>query len=323
MIKYQPIKPIIFGCEGLTFSQDEKDFFGRENPLGLILFDRNIKNPQQVRQLVDDFRSIVDRTDAPVLIDQEGGRVQRLWPPYWKALGWSSVYGDWYSESPEKAEDGVRQHTGVLADNLKSCGINVDCWPCLDVSRSDTHDVMKLRCFSFDPEIVAKLGQIAVETAIQSGFMPVIKHIPGYGRTKVDPHRDLPIVTEPLEILEETDFYPFRQIKKHVWGMTAHVLYTALDDVFPATLSSKVISYIRREIGFDGFLICDDICMKALAQFGSLSECSLKMLEAGCDAVLHCSGNLSEMKEIASALSPLCDLSLRRLLQSMEILKNG
>ena len=313
MKQEKKIKSVIFGCQGLTLTPEERLFFAEHNPLGLIIFDRNVQNPVQLKALIDDFRQTVGRDDAPVLVDQEGGRVTRLWPPYWHGLGWNRTYGDWYKENPKKGIQGIKKHAKILAEDLLSVGINVDCWPCLDVAQSDTHEIMAKRCFSDNPDVVSVLSETGVKTALKNGLMPIIKHIPGYGRTKVDPHVGLPIVDTDLNILEQTDFNPFKQVNMPVWGMTAHVIYTALDNKMPATLSHQVLKYIRQHIGFNGFLICDDISMGALQAFGSLAELSCQMIKAGCDCVLHCNGQMDEMKQIADAVPFLSDISLKRL----------
>ncbi len=312
----RPIKSFIVGCAGVALTPAERDLFRQINPLGLILFDRNVQNPEQLQALIADFREVVGRLDAPVLVDQEGARVQRLWPPYWHGLGWADVYGQWYQENPEKGIKGVREHARILAEDLASVGINVNCWPCLDVAQPDTHAIMKKRCFSEEPNVVKVLGRVAVEAALDNGFMPVIKHVPGYGRTHVDPHADLPIVDASLDVLSANDFMPFAQIKSPVWGMTAHVIYTALDKKLPVTLSKKVIDYIRSQIGFNGFLVCDDISMGALKSFGSLGDLSARMIDAGCDAVLYCGSDLAEVSEIAAHVPDLKGISLQRFKQA-------
>ena len=309
----KPIKSVVFGCQGLTLTPEERTLFKEHNPLGLIIFDRNVQNPTQLKTLIDDFRNTVGRADAPVLVDQEGGRVSRLWPPYWQGLGWNRTYGDWYEENPEKGIEGVQKHAEILAEDLLSVGINVDCWPCLDVAQTDTHEIMAKRCFSDNPDTVAILAETGIKTALQNGLMPIIKHIPGYGRTQVDPHLGLPSVKEKLDILNATDFKPFKRVNMPVWGMTAHVIYTALDAQNPATLSPIVLSFIRNTIGFNGFLICDDISMGALKTYGTLADLSCQMLKAGCDCVLHCNGNLDEMQQIAKAVPFLSDTALNRL----------
>lgn len=311
MIK-RPVKAVIFGCSGLTLTPAEKAFFKESNPLGLILFKRNISAPDQVRKLVSSFRRCVGRKNAPVLIDQEGGRVQRLRAPYWTELPTADTYGKVYSDSPKKAVAAVKKHAKILAKELLDLGINTDCWPCLDLEIKKSN-VMETRCYSDNPEIVAELAQVAIDTALNQGLMPIAKHFPGYGRTTIDPHKGLPTVKTPLATLKKTDFYPFRQVQQAIWGMTAHVIYTALDKEVPATLSKTVIDYIRNDIGFDGFLICDDMMMGALAQYGTPRQIARKILKAGCDAVLHCNGILSDMEKLSPHIPDLTDQAQKRL----------
>lgn len=312
------IKSVIFGVRGLTLSPEEADFFREINPLGFIIFDRNVKDPEQLRQLTAALRTCVGRTDAPILVDQEGGRVQRLWPPYWPGLPFAQTYGDWYLETAKKGMNGVREHARTLSKILLDVGIDVDCWPCLDVAAPGVHDVMGKRLFGSDPVIVSLLAKEAVREMLSRGLMPVIKHLPGYGRAETDPHHYLPIVRSDITELER-DFYPFRQIKQPVWGMTAHVLYEALDPTLPATLSEKVIRFIREEIGFSGFLISDDITMGALG--GSVADKAAASIDAGCDAVLHCSGILSEMEPVAKKIPSLSADARKRLQQGRALIK--
>jgi len=313
------IKAVIFGCSGFELTEEEKDFFERENPLGLILFGRNIQDPEQVRRLIKSFRKCVHRKNAPVLIDQEGGTVQRLKPPHWPKLPAAEEFGDLYQTNPTKAIRALKKHAKTLAKELLDLGVNVDCWPCLDVKNKD-HNVMYKRCYSDDPVLVAEMAQISVDTALKNGLMPIIKHIPGYGRVCVDPHQNLPTVKDSLKTLEEVDFYPFRQMEQPVWGMTAHVIYTALDKKLPATLSPMVISYIRNKIGFEGFLICDDMMMGALSAFGTPPQIAQKILTAGCDAVLHCNGVLKDMVALADHIPNLSAKALKRLKQAEKLL---
>lgn len=313
------IKPIIFGCQGYTLTSDEESFFKRVRPLGLIIYARNIRDPEQLQALISSFRACVGQPNAPVLVDQEGGTVQRLKPPYWTKLPCADEYGVLYEQDKKKAIRAVKKHARTLAKELLATGINIDCWPCLDVERR-AQNVMVHRCYSSCPEVVAELAQISVDTALSCGLMPIVKHIPGYGRVIVDPHQKLPTVRAGLKTLEKSDFYPFRQVDRPVWGMTAHVIYTALDKERPATISPTVINYIRHRIGFDGFLICDDMAMGALSSFGTPSEVANQILSAGCDAILHCNANLDDMKAVAASLPDLSDEALRRLKQAEQLL---
>lgn len=315
----RPIKAIILGCSGLSLTSEEVELFHRENPLGLILFSRNIQTPEQLRHLTDSFRKCVGRPNAPVLVDQEGGRVQRLKAPYWNELPSCKTYGELFRTDRDKAVQAVQKHAKALAQDLLNVGINFDCWPCLDIETGGMTDAMFGRCFSDNYETVLTLGQIAVDTLLKAGLNPIIKHIPGYGRATVDPHKHLPIVTADLSLLEKTDFYPFQKIRSDVWGMSSHVIYTALDRDFPATLSKTVISYIRHQIGFDGFLISDDIGMDALSSFGNHSEIACRTIQAGCDAVLYCNGSIEQMSQATQAVPYLSEMSLNRLHQAEKI----
>ena len=272
-----------------------------------------------MRSLVASFRKCVRRKNAPILIDQEGGPVQRLKPPYWTKLPAAEEYGDLYQTDPKKALAGIKKHAKTLAKELLNLGINVDCWPCLDVKNKD-HNVMYRRCYGDDPVLVAEMAQVSVDTALKNGLTPIIKHIPGYGRVEVDPHKSLPTVVDSLKELEKVDFYPFRQMEQPVWGMTAHVIYTALDKELPATLSRKVIRYIRDKIGFNGFLICDDMMMGALSVFGTPPQIAKKIIKAGCDAVLHCSGVLDDMVAIAPHIPDLSEEAIKKLKQAEKLL---
>ena len=311
------IKAVIFGCSGPELLPEEFEFFRHVNPLGFILFARNIVSPAQVKKLVSDLRACIGRADAPILIDQEGGRVQRMKEPYWKELPSASTYGKLFDEGKEEqAFAGLTHHVDTLARTLLDVGVNVDCWPCLDVATSNVSDVLKSRLFSSNPDTVITLSRRAVGEMLVKGLMPVVKHLPGYGRATVDPHKELPIVDASLEELEQ-DFAPFKAINMPVWGMTAHVLYAALDDK-PATISQKIIDFIRVKIGFEGFLITDDISMGALGD--DVVSSSVQCLRAGCDCVLHCSGLLSDMKALADVIPDLTAQATQRLILAKELL---
>lgn len=314
------IKPIILGCSGTFLSNLEKELFSQENPFGLILFDRNINNPKQVKQLISDFRTCVGRPDAPVLIDQEGGHVQRLWPPYWTGLPYSITYGDWYKTAPKKSITAVKKHVNTLAKELLSLGINVDCWPILDIRTEDTYEVMRKRCFSEDPVTVSILAKEVVKQSLHKGLMPIIKHIPGYGRAKVNPHTFLPTIQSDLSTLIKTDFYPFKKLEIPVWGMVAHALYTALDSHLPATLSPTVIRYIRKNIAFKGLLISDDITMGALSSFGTPIELAIQSLSAGCDIVLYSQASIEETTHLIKSLPSLSSMAKKRIQLAQEML---
>ena len=306
--------PVIYGCAGPELGADERDFFATADPLGFILFARNCREPTQVRRLVDALRASVGRADAPILIDQEGGRVARLGPPHWRRPPPASRFGALYGRDHEAAVQATRLNARLIAADLRELGIDIDCLPVLDLRLPGAHDVIGDRSFGGDPEIVATLGRAACEGLLAGGVLPVIKHIPGHGRGGTDSHLELPRVDVPVAALERSDFAPFRALCDMPWAMTAHVLYAALDPVQPATTSPAVIAdVIRGRIGFDGLLVSDDINMQALA--GTLPERAAAALAAGCDIVLHCSGKLDEMQTVHPALPPPSDAAMRRVRQ--------
>lgn len=298
----------IFGCAGATLMPDERAFFAASDPLGFILFQRNCADPAQLRRLVDDLRASVGRADAPVLIDQEGGRVARLRPPHWRSYPSAERIAALGAEAPAAA----RVVTRLIADDLAALGITVDCLPVLDLPVPGADAVIGDRAYGTQAETVALIGHAACDGLLAGGILPVLKHIPGHGRGTVDSHLACPLVTTAIHTLEVTDFAPFRALNGMPWAMTAHIVYEAVDPARPATLSSKVIAeIIRGEIGFDGVLVSDDLSMQALG--GSLGERASGALAAGCDVVLHCNGQLDEMREIAAAVAALRDVAVRRI----------
>lgn len=300
-------KAVIYGCEGLCLNDAEKAFFAAENPLGFILFARNCDNPEQVKALVDELKATVSHREALVLIDQEGGRVARLRPPHWRKYPPARMLADLADGHSDEA---VRLNSRMIADELLPLGINVDCLPLADVPVEGSHDIIGDRAYANTPDKVARLGREAALGLLDGGVLPVLKHIPGHGRAMVDSHLDLPTVDASLEELRTTDFAPFRVLKDLPLGMTAHVLYTAIDAENVATLSAAAITLIREEIGFDGLLMSDDISMKALS--GDLGELSRKALAAGCDIILHCNGKMDEMLAISTAVGLLDGEALAR-----------
>ncbi len=305
-----PVRAAIYGCAGLKLTEDEKRFFRDAEPWGFIVFGRNIETPAQLRALTDDFREIAG-ADVPVLIDQEGGRVARLRPPHWRAYPPARRYGDIYALSREQGLEAARLASRLIAAELISVGVNVDCLPVLDVPVSGAHDVIGNRAYAETPEPVLALGRAAAEGLLESGVLPVIKHVPGHGRAGVDSHLSLPVVETDAKVLSATDFAPFKALADMPLAMTAHVVYTALDAAAPATTSRKVISdIIRGVIGFDGLLISDDLSMQALK--GSIAERARASLWAGCDIALHCNGKMQEMEAVASQAPMLAADALRR-----------
>jgi beta-N-acetylhexosaminidase len=314
-----PPRAVIFGCAGPELTDAERLFLAKAEPLGFILFQRNCAEPAQVRSLVRDLRESVDRADAPVLIDQEGGRVLRLKPPHWREAPAQGRFADLAGRDPVSAREAAYLNARVLAAELSELGITVDCAPVLDLRLPGAHEIIGDRALGTEPGQVAELGLAVAQGLVDGGVLPVIKHIPGHGRATVDSHHDLPVVDVPREVLERTDFEPFRRLAQQPWAMTAHVVYRAIDPGLPASLSPTVIAdVIRRSIGFDGFLVSDDINMKALS--GDVGELSLTAVEAGCDAVLHCNGDLAEMERVARATPRLSDRALERLAQGRAVL---
>lgn len=307
------IRSFISGCEGTGLSSAEIAFFREQNPWGLILFKRNCETPVQIKALTSAFREAVGRKDAPVFVDQEGGRVQRLGPPsnYWRKYPSARAYGDLYAKNPLAALRTARHVGRLMADDLIEAGITADCLPVLDVPQTGAHDVIGNRAYSLHIEHVMALARAHTAGLMDGGVLPVMKHIPGHGRSEVDSHHNLPVVNARRDELERVDFPPFAAFADAPMAMTAHVIYTAIDKAAPATLSRKIIkSVIRGQIGFRGLLITDDLSMKALS--GTLEEKCSTALSAGCDMLLHCNGKLDEMREVAAAAGELKGKALRR-----------
>lgn len=295
---------LIVGCAGLRLDEAERRLFRQSDPLGLILFQRNCAEPEQVRALTAEFRECVGRADAPVLIDQEGGRVARLKPPHWRKAPPAGVFAQGFAADPDGAARAVRANARLIAAELIALGIDVDCAPVLDVRQPEGHGIIGDRAFGDGPEAVSRLAREMCRGLLEGGVMPVIKHMPGHGRARVDSHESCPRVEADAASLRAIDFEPFRALADMPWAMTAHVLYTAFDAMKPATVSPCVVAdVIRGEIGFDGLLLSDDISMKALG--GSLTERALAALAAGCDIALHCSGKMEEMVALCSACPPM------------------
>lgn len=312
-------RSVIFGCAGLTLSAAERDFFRATDPLGFILFGRNISDPAQARALVASLRETVGRADAPVLIDQEGGRVARLRPPYWRDAPPAGRIGALVAaQGIDAACEAARLNSRLLAAELADLGIDVDCAPVVDVPVAGAHGIIGDRAYSDDPAVVGKLAHAAAIGLLEGGVIPVIKHIPGHGRARADSHAELPVVEEAEAVLSRTDFAPFRTLAHLPWAMTAHVLYTGIDPDRPATTSPRVVSQvIRGAIGFDGVLISDDLSMQALD--GDLPARAEAALAAGCDLVLHCTGMLEEMQAIAPVLPALSAAAAARLRRGREM----
>lgn len=328
-------KAVIFGCKSTKLTSEEKKFFSRIDPLGFILFARNCEKPDQVQALISEMKDATGREDVPILIDQEGGRVQRLNPPYWRAAPPASVFGMVAEDDLDLAVQSAEDNAWLIGSELEQLGINTNCAPTADVLVEGASSIIGDRSFGEDPELVAKLAFHVVLGLLESGVRPIIKHFPGHGRAPVDSHEVLPSVFTGRDELQVTDFSAFRQLcdlieGRHLqdpnfpmpWGMTCHVLYNDIDPYNPATHSSLVINnVIRGEINFQGFLITDCLAMKALE--GPYEERAAKSIDAGCDAVLYCSADLDHMIEVASAVDHLPPESMKRLQKSQISAKLG
>ena len=291
------IRACILGCDGPALSAEEAAFFRSARPWGFILFARNVETPEQVRKLVADLRETVGREDAPVLIDQEGGRVQRLGPPHWRAYPPGAAYGG-------RGADMARLGGRLIAHDLAVLGINVDCAPVLDLPAEGAHAIIGDRAFGTRPTEVATLARAMADGLLSGGVLPIVKHIPGHGRATADSHETLPRVDATRHALEAWDFQPFRLLSDLPAAMTAHVVYTAFDPVQSATTSKATIDEaIRGAIGFDGLLISDDLEMKALT--GSLQARAEASLAAGCDVVLQCHGGVGDMSQVVAGVGAL------------------
>ncbi|WP_091742782.1 beta-N-acetylhexosaminidase [Phenylobacterium immobile] len=314
------VSAAIFGLSGPRVTPEEAAFFRALDPWGFILFARNIESPDQVRVLTATLRDLVGRADAPILIDQEGGRVQRLGPPQWPRYPAGRVYG----AIAEPGERAAITYLGgrLIAHDLHQLGINVDCLPVLDVPDPLGHEIIGDRAYAADPASVADLGRAAAEGLLDGGVLPVIKHIPGHGRARADSHLELPVVEAGVEDLEARDFRPFADLADMPLAMTAHVIYAAVDRLNPATTSPEVFQQvIRGRIGFDGLVMSDDLSMKALS--GDFTARARDSLAAGCDVILHCNGDMAEMQAVAEGLGVLTGKSADRAAAALACIADG
>ena len=297
------VTAVTYGLSGETLTPEEKAFFRDADPWGFTLFARNIDRPRQVRALTDSLRDLLGR-EAPIFIDQEGGRVQRFKPPVWRAAPAAARFSALWDREPEAALEAVRLNHQLIGAELITLGVDADYAPCADLSVPGAHDVIGDRAFHQEPKAVAAMASAAIEGLLDQGVLGVIKHLPGHGRAGVDSHHDLPVVDAERGALEETDFAAFAAIKGALMAMTAHVVYADIDSEEPATCSRDVIaSVIRGAIGFDGLLMTDDLSMKALR--GDLRGRAERSLKAGCDLLMHCNGDLDEMIAVAHAAPSL------------------
>lgn len=318
-------KAFITGLSGLIITPEERAFLQETQPFGLIVFKRNIENPAQLKALTGEFRNILGR-DAPVLVDQEGGRVQRLAPPHWPVYPPAALFGALYERDRGAGAAAARLGARLIAADLHAVGIDVDCLPLADVPVPGADNIIGDRAYGTAPAKVAELARAAAEGLMAGGVLPVLKHLPGHGRAGADSHLALPVVDTDRATLEATDFAAFRRLRDLPLGMTAHVVFSAFDSVAPATTSAIMVrDVIRGFIGFEGLLMSDDVSMKALA--GPIGERTRAAFAAGCDLALHCNGDLAEMREVAAETPPLAGaaarraeaaLSLRRVLEPID-----
>lgn len=313
------LKAFISGCSGTSLTDAERRFFAKNRPCGLILFARNCESPDQIRALVASFREAVGSEEVLILIDQEGGRVQRRRPPHWRNMPPARCYGRLYEKDRGAGRAAAFAGARLIAQELHALGINVNCTPVLDVPEEGAHDIIGDRAFAGDPDIVAVLGRAVMEGTLAGGVLPVIKHVPGHGRARSDSHLSLPCIEAEARALEAVDFRPFRALRDAPLAMTAHVLLPCYDERRPATISPVIMrEVIRGAIGLEGLVMSDDIGMKALG--GPFAERAREVIAAGCDVVLHCSGDFAEMVDTARATPPLSGLAAERFARARSFL---
>jgi beta-N-acetylhexosaminidase len=309
------VQAAIYGLEGLELTSDERDFFGDAEPAGFILFKRNCESEAQLRRLTDSLRALSGRADVPILIDQEGGRVARMKPPGWPAFPPAWSFAALYQGAPSSAIEAARSNAQALALMLREVGVNVNALPLLDVRQQGASDIIGDRALGSEPMQVAALGRAVLDGMASAGVVGIVKHMPGHGRALVDSHHELPVVTASADELE-TDLEPFERLSWAPMGMTAHVVYTAWDAERPASLSPTVIrDIIRGRIGFDGWLMSDDLGMEALR--GGFGERAAGVVTAGCDVALHCSGKMDEMVAVAAGVPAMSAQGEARLAHAM------
>lgn len=304
-------RAFITGVSGTELTAAEREFIRSERPWGFILFKRNIATPAQLAALVAELRSVLGAADAPVLIDQEGGRVQRLGPPHWPIYPPGAVFSTLYDTDSVLGLTAARLSARLIAADLTDLGITVDCLPLADVPVPGADAVIGNRAYGTSPGKVAAIARAVTDGLEQGGVLPVLKHIPGHGRATADTHFKLPTVDTPRDELERTDFAAFEPLADLPMAMTAHVVFSAVDSAQPATTSATMIAQvIRGAIGFQGLLMSDDVSMNALA--GNIADRTRAIFAAGCDVALHCNGNIEEMREVAGQTPELSGKALER-----------
>ena len=293
-------KAIIFGIKGAQLTVEERYLLKTEKPWGIILFSRNIKNLFQLKFLINDIRESVKDKNYPILIDQEGGSVSRLNKIIDLSLFSQGYFGKLYKYDKKVFTHRYKIYISKVCDIFKKVGININTVPVMDVRRKNSHNIIGNRSFSTDPTIVSKIGNLCINLYKKNKIATVIKHIPGHGLAKYDSHYNLPIIKTKKTELIKKDFKPFRT-RQSLFAMTAHVIYAIYDPIYTATHSKIVINdVIRKHIGFKGLLISDDISMKAL-KYG-LKDNAIKALDAGCNLILHCNGNIKEVRELVKII---------------------
>lgn len=313
-------KAFISGCAGLSLTDEERSFFRDEKPCGLILFQRNCDNKDQLKALIAEYKEAVAFETPLVLIDQEGGRVARLKPPHWRRYPPARAYEKLFMADANKACEASEDMARVMSQELNELGINMNCTPVLDIPQPGAHEIIGDRAFSSDIETIITLARAQCTGLLSAGIIPVIKHIPGHGRAAADSHEKLPIVDVEVKLLEQTDFAPFKALNKMPAAMTGHLLFPQLDARHPVSTSSIIIRQIIRDyIGFDGLLMSDDLSMKALC--GNMAERTQAVLSAGCDLALHCNGNMDEMRAVAQNSPVLTGAGAARLASVQNLIK--
>ncbi len=312
----------IFGCEGLTLTQSEAAFFKEARPVGFILFTRNLDNPDQIRRLTSDLRDAAGH-DAMVLIDQEGGRVERMAAPHWST--WlpplDQIAQVTAKHGHQAAVRSMYLRYQVIAAELLASGIDVNCVPCSDVIRDETHAVLRNRCYGEAVDLVSEISRAVANANLDAGALPVMKHMPGHGRATLDSHLKLPHVTAAADDLQNVDFAVFKALSDLPLGMSAHIVYEALGQSGPATTSAEMIRLIREDIGFQGLLMTDDLSMEALS--GTPGERSAASIQAGCDVILHCNGELAEMEDVAASAGRMTNRARNAANAAMDLRANG
>ena len=313
-------KALIAGCSGPELSADEQSFFREHRPCGLILFARNCVSRDQISGLVGAVRECVSGDEMLVLVDQEGGRVQRMGPPQWRKYPAARAFARLYERDRGEGIEAARAVARMMAHDLFEVGINTDCAPVLDVPAAGAHEIIGDRAYGDDPETIIALAGAFALGLLDGGVLPVVKHIPGHGRARADSHKGLPVINASLDELSQSDFNPFAALNDLPLAMTAHVVLSAVDDVAPASVSAPIITQvIREQIGFSGLIMSDDLDMAALS--GTLAERAAGVIGAGCDVALHCSGVLAGMAEVADAVPELSGAALKRLNNALGELK--